>query len=308
MSRRNGWVWLAVLSVAWSVAQSAPQAVARTRDPYPKAAAAYATMVDGELLWGRNLDARRSPASLTKLLTALVVLDTPGWSPDALLDVSATAAHVQRTRVGLHAGDRVRAEDALTAMLVHSANDACMVLAESYGPSVERFVARMNARAAALGLNDSHFAQPCGLDAPGQYSTARDLLTLAQAAHADERIARITATETATIVTQNQHELSFHNTNQLLGSMGSVIGLKTGFTSTAGRCLIAVAQQDGHKVWVVLLNARQRWGTARRIIDAAFASAQRTQLANRASGPGGGTTVFATAGAGLMNSDAGKTR
>ncbi len=249
------------------------------RDPFPSAAVAYATVLDGELLWGRNLDVHRAPASLTKLLTALVLLDSD-WQPDALLPVSHTAAHVERQRIGFHSGDRVRAQDALTAMLVHSANDACMVLVEHAAPSLADFADRMNARAAQIGMHDSNFVHPCGFDADGQYSTVSDLLRLAKAAHADARIASIVAEQRTTISTASGRKLSMNNTNQLLGHLPGVVGLKTGYTAQAGRCLIALAEQSGHRVWVVLLDSHRRWSTAHRLITAAFAAALRSEHAS----------------------------
>ena len=155
-----------------------------SHDPYHRSASAYAAVLDGELLWGSNVDVRRAPASLTKLLTALVVLDSD-WQPDAMLNVSHDAAHTKKPRVGLRTGENIRADDALTAMLMHSANDACLVLAEHAAGSIEAFATRMNARAAELGMQDSHFVHPCGFDAEGQYSTVTDLLRLAKAAHAN---------------------------------------------------------------------------------------------------------------------------
>jgi D-alanyl-D-alanine carboxypeptidase (penicillin-binding protein 5/6) len=238
-------------------------------------------VLDGELLWGSNLDVRRAPASLTKLLTALVVLDS-GWQPDALLSVSHEAAHTKHPRVGLHTGDSIRADEALTAMLMHSANDACLALAEHAAGSLEAFAARMNARAAELGMQDSHFVQPCGFDAEGQYSTVNDLLRLAKAAHADPRIAQITAQEQATIGTASGRQLAFKNTNQLLGRLEGVLGLKTGYTQHAGHCLIAVAEQSGHRVWLVLLDSPRRWWTAHRIITDAFAAAGRVERTHEA--------------------------
>jgi D-alanyl-D-alanine carboxypeptidase (penicillin-binding protein 5/6) len=231
-------------------------------------------VLDGELLWSSNVDVHRAPASLTKLLTALVVLDS-NWQPDAVLSVSHDAAHTKQPRVGLHTGEGIRADEALTAMLMHSANDACLVLAEHAAGSLEAFAARMNARAAELGMRDSHFVHPCGFDADGQYSTVNDLLRLAKAAHADPRIAQITAQEQATVSTTSGRQLAFRNTNQLLGRLEGVLGLKTGYTSQAGHCLIAVAEQSGHRVWLVLLDSHRRWWTAHRIIIDAFASAAR---------------------------------
>ncbi len=252
-------------------------------DPYHRAAAAYAAVLDGELLWGSNVDVRRAPASLTKLLTALVVLDSD-WRPDALLSVSHDAAHTTRPRVGLHTGESIRADEALTAMLMHSANDACLVLAEHAAGSLDAFAARMNARAAELGMQDSHFVHPCGFDAEGQYSTVNDLLRLAKAAHANPRIAQIAAWEQATISTASGRLMAFKNTNQLLGRLDGVVGLKTGYTSQAGHCLIALAEQSGHRVWLVLLDSRRRWWTAHRIITDAFAAArgERTHEADYA--------------------------
>jgi D-alanyl-D-alanine carboxypeptidase (penicillin-binding protein 5/6) len=262
-------------------------------DPYARAAAAYAILLDGQMLWGRNLDEPRAPASLTKLLTALVLLDS-NWNPDEMLTVSHEAAHVIPSKVGLHTGDRISARDALTAMLVHSANDACMVLVEHAAPSLPEFAARMNARAEQLGMHESHFVHPCGFDEPDQHSTVNDLLRLAQAAHADPRIARIVAQEQATVTIESTHkdrirvrQVSFHSTNHLLGHLPGVMGLKTGYTAQAGRCLIALAEHSGHRVWVVLLDSRQRWWMAHRLITAAFASTDRhPQLAGTLAGAG----------------------
>jgi serine-type D-Ala-D-Ala carboxypeptidase (penicillin-binding protein 5/6) len=251
-----------------------------SHDPYHRSASAYAAVLDGEMLWASNIDVRRAPASLTKLLTALVVLDS-GWQPDAMLSVSHDAAHTKKPRVGLRTGESIRADDALTAMLMHSANDACLVLAEHAAGSIEAFAARMNARAAELGMQDSHFVHPCGFDADGQYSTVTDLLRLARAAHANPRIAQIVAQEQATVSTASGRRLAFKNTNQLLGRLDGVVGLKTGYTQHAGHCLIAVAEQSGHRVWLVLLDSPRRWWTAHRIITDAFATAERTEHTER---------------------------
>jgi len=250
--------------------------VVDSHDPYHRSASAYAAVLDGELLWGSNVDVRRAPASLTKLLTALVVLDSD-WQPDAMLSVSHDAAHTKQPRVGLRTGESIRADEALTAMLMHSANDACLVLAEHAAGSIEAFAARMNARAAELGMQDSHFVHPCGFDAEGQYSTVTDLLRLARAAHANHRIAQIVAQEQATVSTASGRQLTFKNTNRLLGRLDGVVGLKTGYTQHAGHCLIAVAEQSGHRVWLVLLDSPRRWWTAHRIITDAFATAGRTE-------------------------------
>jgi D-alanyl-D-alanine carboxypeptidase (penicillin-binding protein 5/6) len=272
---------LGLAGTAWAKPHHAHAPRDPNRNPYPLAAQAFATVVDGDLLWGRNVDAHRAPASLTKLLTALVLLDSDTWNPDAIMTVSRDAAHTTPSRVGLHTGDRVRAADALSAMLMHSANDACLTLVENSAASVPAFVERMNARAVALGMHDSHFVHPCGYDEPGQYSTVNDLLRLAKAAHANQQIATVVSQEQGSLVAQNQagtreRHLSFKSTNHLLGEMPGVLGLKTGYTAQAGRCLIALAEQSGHRVWIVLLDSRQRWWVAHHMFTAAFAAAQRS--------------------------------
>jgi serine-type D-Ala-D-Ala carboxypeptidase (penicillin-binding protein 5/6) len=252
-----------------------------SHDPFPQAAVAYATVIDGEMVWGRNVDVAHAPASLTKLLTALVVLNS-GWDPNAWLTTSHDAAHTTHPRAGLHTGDRVRAEDALQAMLMHSANDACLVLAENAAGSIEAFSRRMNSMAAQLGMGHSHFVHPCGFDEDGQYSTVTDLLRLAKSAHADPRIAHIVRQREAEIAVESGRKLSFHNTNQLLGHMEGVMGLKTGYTAQAGRCLIAVAERSGHRIWLVLLDSQRRWTNASLILKDAFSIADATPRARAA--------------------------
>jgi D-alanyl-D-alanine carboxypeptidase (penicillin-binding protein 5/6) len=252
-----------------------------SHDPFPQAAVAYATVIDGEMVWGRNVDVAHAPASLTKLLTALVVLNS-GWDPNAWLTTSHDAAHTTHPRAGLHTGDRVRAEDALQAMLMHSANDACLVLAENAAGNIEAFSRRMNSLAAQLGMSHSHFVHPCGFDEDGQYSTVTDLLRLAKSAHADPRIAHIVRQREAEIAVESGRKLSFHNTNQLLGHMEGVMGLKTGYTAQAGRCLIAVAERSGHRIWLVLLDSQRRWTNASLILKDAFSIADATPRARAA--------------------------
>ncbi len=236
-------------------------------------------VLDGELIWAGAPDTPRAPASLTKLLTALVLLEQD-WKPAAVIRVSRAAAAVEGTRAGLRAGESLTADDALTALLVRSANDACRALVESAAASTAEFALRMNARARALGMTRSHFGDPCGLDAPGQQSTVRDLLRLGAAALAEPRIANRAGRAEARITTiasgggardaASGRAIDLRNSNALLGRVAGTIGLKSGFTSNAGRCVIAVAVRDGHHVWVVLLNAPNRWWVTQGLIEEAF--------------------------------------
>jgi D-alanyl-D-alanine carboxypeptidase (penicillin-binding protein 5/6) len=272
MSARAGALcgWLAGLAVIAPVAGGArgptPVGVA---DPYPGAGAAYAVALDARLLWGHRIDRRLQPASLAKLLTAVVLLG-PGWRPDAWLTISTRAARVPSPRIGLRPGERIRAGAALQAMLVHSANDACRALVEQSAPSRAAFAARMNEHAAALGLRHSHFVDPCGFDAPGQYTTARDLLLLARIAYAERRIAGTVSRDRVTVVTGAGRRVELASTNQLIGRLDGVVGIKTGYTAQAGECLIALAERSGHRVWLVILDSRERWWFAHRMIADAF--------------------------------------
>jgi len=246
-------------------------AVAQTAvvDRYPDIAAAYAVSVDGKLQWAGKLDAQRQPASLAKLLSALALLES-GWNPEALVTISASAAGVEGSRIGLRRGEQLRATDLLTGMLVRSGNDACLALAEHAAGSVAAFAKRMNEHAARLGMKNSNFVNPCGLDAPGQRATAGDLLLLAEAARGVQEIRRRVAMESAVIKTSAGRELRFNNTNALIGRVPEVTGLKSGYTSGAGNCVIALGERGGHYALVILLGATDRWWEASGLIAQAL--------------------------------------
>jgi D-alanyl-D-alanine carboxypeptidase (penicillin-binding protein 5/6) len=239
------------------------------RDRFPRAAPSYLVAVDGRLVWARRPDAPRPPASLAKLMAALVALDGE-WAPDRWIAVSARAAGAGGARLGLRAGERLRARDALRAMLVASANDACLALAEATAGTAEAFVARMNARASALGLAATRFADPCGFDAPGQATTASDLWTLTRAALLVPALREAVALDRIELATAGGRRLAAATRNSLLGRARGVRGVKTGTTAAAGRCIVALAERDGREVLVVLLGAPDRWWTAAAIIEAAF--------------------------------------
>jgi D-alanyl-D-alanine carboxypeptidase (penicillin-binding protein 5/6) len=246
--------------------------LATALDLYPQAARSYLLVRDDEVVAERASTQRLPPASLTKLLTALVVLDS-NWDAERWLTVSANAASTPPTRIGLRAGEQITAGAALAAMLIRSANDACRVLVESVAANASDFQTRMNARAAQLNMRDSHFVDPCGFDAPDQYSTVTDLLKLGQRAHAVPLIAHLAVMPEAQLVTRAGRTVRFSNTNQLLGRLEGVRGLKTGYTTQAGQCLIAYARRPEHDVWLVMLGGTLRWWLAHGMIDDAFAAA-----------------------------------
>lgn len=263
---RDGSAWhlLALLALALLTPARAAQ------DAFPTLAAAYAVEADGRLLWAGNADRPLPPASLTKIMTALLVLER--GELDAVVRVGSAAAGASGARLGLRAGDTLRVRDLLAAALLRSANDACHALADWHAGSQARFVARMNARAQALGLHATRFANACGHDAPGHTSSARDLLALARAALRLPEFARLVALTDARIATTDgRRRFDLRNTNALLGRLPGAAGVKSGFTSRAGKCILALARRGRHEVLLVLLHAPDRWWDAHGLAEAAFA-------------------------------------
>jgi serine-type D-Ala-D-Ala carboxypeptidase (penicillin-binding protein 5/6) len=251
----------ALLALAGAAAQAEP-------DAFPAAAAAYLVIVDGAPRWERNADARRAPASLAKLMGALLVLEDGRL--DEAVRASAAAAKARGSRLGLREGERMPAHGLLSAMLVGSANDACLALAERGGGS-DAFVARMNARAAKMGLRSTRFGDPCGFDSDLQHSTARDLAALATQVMQQPQLAALVGQREIEVATAGRERVfRVKNTNVLIEHFPGVAGVKTGQTRRAGHNLIAFAERDGRRVLLVMLGARERWWDAHAILERAL--------------------------------------
>jgi len=242
------------------------QQLDRLRQP-PSLSAAAALLADaasGQVLFQWNADAPRPPASTTKIMTALLVLergdltDTVRVPPD--VQVAGTTAN-------LVPGETLTLEELLYGLLLPSGNDAARTLALHLTGSEEAFVAAMNARAAALGLTHTRFANPHGLDAPGHRSTALDLLTLTRETFRYPVFARIVATPS---YSARGHD--WENRNQLLQQYPGADGVKTGTTAEAGECLVASATHDGHRLIAVVLGSNDRYGDAAALLDYGFAN------------------------------------
>ncbi len=248
-------------------------AIAAATDPFPELADAYLVQIGERDLWAGQADKRLPPASLTKLMTALVLLED--YRPDEIVTVSAAAARQGGTRLRLKAGEKLSLGALLTATLMVSANDACAALAEHHAGSTEGFVARMNEHARALELFNTHFANPCGFDAPDHYSSAHDLAHIAHAAMSHPEFAAIVAQQEARIASvDGTRTFALKNRNALVGNYKPAIGIKTGYTSRAGKCLVALAEKDGVRVLVVMLNAKSRWWDTIGLIENAFDEAR----------------------------------
>jgi D-alanyl-D-alanine carboxypeptidase (penicillin-binding protein 5/6) len=220
----------------------------------------------GRVLYEHDAEKRLSPASLTKIMSALVILERGRLEEQAT--VSKNAARAPKTRLRLRTGEVFRLEDLLKAMLIVSANDACLAAIEHVGGDEEQFVAWMNAKAAELGLTDTHFSNGCGFDGPEHYSTAEDLARLSEVALQNAVFRELVREEKEIVTPVSGHRAYvLHNTNRLLGRIPGVEGVKTGFTSKAGRCLIAKVSQDGSDLLLVILNSNRRWNIAKSLID-----------------------------------------
>ena len=252
------------------LASAARAEAARPGDAFGPVAAAYLVNVDGRELWARNPDAPLPPASLTKMMSALLVLERADLG--SVVTVSREASRETGARLGLAPGDRMPVIDLLAATILGSANDACHVLADHVAGSETKFVALMNSRAREMGLSNTRFANACGHDAPGMRSTARDLALLAETAMGNPVFAKMAGLEDGWISTADGgKKFPLENKNLLIGRYRGAIGVKTGFTESAGKCLVALAERGGKRVLLVLLNAPDRWRKAEEILDAAFA-------------------------------------
>ncbi len=234
------------------VAASRPATVALAASP-PTITAPAAILIEPDtqdVAYARDAQRRRPIASTTKLMTALLALER-GRLDDKLGVVSYPATDVEST-AGLQAGERLSLRDLLRAMLLPSANEAAQTVAVSLGGSVPAFVASMNARAGALGLTQTHYATPVGLDLPGNYSSASDLARLAAIDLGNPFFAQ-TVNEPSARLTTGARPRVVINRNDLVGRYSFVDGVKTGHTSSAGYVLVGAARRAGvHLISVVL--------------------------------------------------------
>ncbi len=217
--------------------------------------AAYLVDLDArQVLWQRDPETSRAPASLTKLVTAMVAVDDAG-SLDREVEVTAQATQVVPSVMGLTAGERLTVRDLLYGMFLDSGNDAAEALASGIVPR-DRFIRQMNQKAKAIGLAASHLVNASGLDAPGHGMSAHDLVHAA--AYLDAyypELAQIAATKDVVIAATATHKAFYpHNLNRLLWSYAGATGLKTGLTDDAGGCMLATATRDGRHLIAVVMN------------------------------------------------------
>jgi len=247
----------------------------------PRLTARAAIVMDaasGDVIWERNSDEPLPPASTTKVLTAILALESGRL--DDRLTVSEFAADTAPSKINLHPGQRMRLHDLVYAVLLNSANDAAEVVAEGLGGSQAAFAARMNEKARAIGATHAHFANPHGLTAYGHVVSARDLAVIFRYGLRVPLFREILETRRVDVPLEGAgiHLVSLHSHNRLLtGYAYPVIG-KTGYTRPARRCFVGAATHDNREIIIALLGASDLWGDARRLFAYGFGAPDRPSV------------------------------
>ena len=221
----------------------------------PKINSRSAVVIDRKsknIIYGKNENVKKAMASTTKIMTAMVVIQNTNLNNT--VEISKKAAGTGGSRLGLKAGDKVTVKDLLYGLLLRSGNDCAVALAEYVAGSVQEFSNLMNQNAQMLGLNNTHFVTPHGLDEEEHYTTAYELAILADYALNNELFAQIVNKKSYTI-NINKNSKTLNNTNELLGNLNGVYGVKTGFTNGAGRCLVTSIKRGNLDVICVVLGA-----------------------------------------------------
>ena len=206
----------------------------------------------GTIIYGKSENEKRKMASTTKIMTATIVIENATLTDT--VTVSKKAAGTGGSRLGLKTGDKVTVYDLLYGLMLCSGNDAAVALAEHVGGDLEGFANLMNKKAQSLGLTNTHFVTPHGLDNDEHYTTAYELAKLADYALKNQTFANIVATKNYT-VTINGYSKNLNNTNELLGNLNGVYGVKTGFTNGANRCLVTSIKRDDLDIICIVLGA-----------------------------------------------------
>ena len=204
------------------------------------------------VLYGKNETKQVKMASTTKIMTSLIIIEKCNLSET--IEISKKAAGTGGSRLGLKAGDKITIKDLLYGLMLCSGNDAAVALAEYAGGDIQSFAELMNNKAHELGLTNTHYESPHGLDSDGHYTTAYELAVLTDYALKNETFASIVGTKNYT-VTINGYPKNLSNTNELLGYLNGVYGVKTGFTNGANRCLVTACKRNDMDIICVVLGA-----------------------------------------------------
>ena len=248
--------------------------------------------VTGQLLYEREPDLTLPPASTTKIITALVALESDRRGKD-LLAVTKAATHVPSSKLFLRPGQSMTVQDLLYGLLLSSANDASVVLAEGIAGSVTRFAEMMTNKAHEIGATNSNFANPHGLTAPDHYSTARDMALIFNYAMKNPTFREIVQTKTSSVSSISNgkvhkvRHIAVRNHNRLLWNFEGAIGGKTGYTYAAQKCFVGGVSRNGVTLIVAILGSRDLWGDTRKLLEYGLQNHDSLKLASAAAFPDG---------------------
>lgn len=227
----------------------------------------------GTVLYEKDAHTQLSMASTTKIMTALLALEEAGRSGDPPVDITEEMVAVEGSSMGLQAGDRVTLTNLAAGMLLASGNDAANAAAICLAGSQEEFAVLMNRRAEEIGMEDTHFVTPSGLDDEEHYSTAYDMALLAREALKNQEFRRLASSSVLQVeFLEPEKKVSYTNHNKLLRMYDGCIGVKTGFTKKSGRCLVSAAERDGVTLIAVTLNAPDDWNDHTALLDYGFST------------------------------------
>lgn len=252
----------------------------------PRVYAAAAVLIEsksGAILYAKNADQRRAPASTTKIMTAIVALEKGDLNK--IITVSPRAARTGGSTIHLKPGDRLSLKELLEGVMLRSGNDGSMAVAEGVAGSIQSFTELMNLKAKEIGAINTNFRNPHGLRAPSHYTTALDLALMARYGLADRFFANLVKKKTAVLEWQERRKsVEVRNTNRLLWYLEGADGVKTGTTNEAGHCLVASATRDRKQLIAVVLNSSDRWGDSQRLLEYGFQEFEihKIAAANRA--------------------------
>lgn len=230
----------------------------------------------GEMIYSKEALKEVKPASLTKIMTAILAIEAGDLNRSVLITPEMTA--VEPTKAGYKAGDVIVLEDLIKAAMINSDNDAAMAIAIAVGGTISHFVEMMNEKAQQLGMSDTLFTNPCGYDIGNHHSTPVDLLSLAEYAIHNPLFNDITRKNQHVYFARNSNRKFVAKThNRLLGRYEYAVGVKTGYTSKAGPCLIARAKKEGNDCLIIMLNSKvNRWSVAQHIFEQVFVQSVTT--------------------------------
>jgi D-alanyl-D-alanine carboxypeptidase len=255
---------------AYSNLPPIPQMTGQDSEPNFTSLAVIATDLDsGAVIYQKNADSKLLPASTTKIVTALVAMDY--YPLDEILTVSDFSVEGQKMR--LIPGEEITVKNLIYGLLVYSANDAAEVLARNYPGGKESFVTAMNLKVQEIGLENTFFENPTGLDGYSQFTTARDLAGIANVAIQNSFFKEVVATKEITVGSSDGkyiHKMT--NINKLLGEIDGVMGIKTGWTENARENLVTYIKRDDRHIVTVVLGSQDRFGETKSLIDWLFAN------------------------------------